>query len=278
MSETLLSITVVHSLKGRLRCKLSHTPVNWRSMREAIVQHDGINEVTYTASTRSVLLSFNSSVITQEEFIIRLAIALSSENNMEPVRILAQPPRQDVSPFAFISGFLIGIAGLSRVIPGMQNMQNYAEWASGIGTAGAVIGHGYKEVRETGNFDPEVLSVVYLVYSLIRGNGITAAFITWIASFGRHILMPRSEGIFLKIRKVSGDETQNRSYDVEVKPDIKQQGLHSILKYMPAALVDAVAGGTIGQEKLVGQIKKITEEHNSILEGLGKIDTTINPE
>ena len=78
--RTELSITIVHSLPGRLRCRLSANPKNWQAMRSAIASHEGIHLLTYTNATRSILVEHDPELISPEELIIRLAVVMADEH------------------------------------------------------------------------------------------------------------------------------------------------------------------------------------------------------
>ena len=271
-----LSITIVHSLPGRLRCRLSHSPLNWQTMHAAIVRHEGIHSLTYTAVSRSILFVHDQDVISSEELIIRLAVVFSNEYRSSPVRLLASPQREEITGFSVFAGVVLAAAALSRFVPSFAWARSYGDLASGISTAAAVVGHGFKEVQETGKFDPEVLSVVYLVYSLIQGRGLAASMITWIATFGRHLLTPPIEGVLLNIKSITGDDPHNPSFELAARPDHQQPRLYTFLKYARTALADLLSGGSLAKDQLIGRIREVTDAHDSLLEGIGKYKSAIH--
>jgi hypothetical protein len=66
----------------------------------------------------------------------------------------------------------------------------------------AVVEHAYQELQLRGSFDPEVMSVVYLINSIGKTNSFQASLVAWAATFGRH-LIPRAprEQVYLVRRE-----------------------------------------------------------------------------
>ena len=54
-----------------------------------------------------------------------------------------------------------------------------------------MVEHAYQELRVRGSFDPEVMSVVYLINSVGKPGAGRASLLAWIITFGRH-LVPRA--------------------------------------------------------------------------------------
>ena len=55
-------------------------------------------------------------------------------------------------------------------------------------TLTAVVEHAYQELHTRGSFDPEVMSVVYLINAIGKPNGFQASLLAWIVTFSRHLL------------------------------------------------------------------------------------------
>ena len=270
------SITIVHALPGRLRCCLSHQPMIWEAMKGAITNHDGIDSISYEEVTRSILVHHDPKTISMEEFIVRLAVVFAGERSTRSIRLLASPNREEMSTFSFIAGLLLAGAAATRILPGLAQLAKSIELASGIATAAAIVGHGYREIRDVGTFDPEVLSVLYLIYSLVKKKGFTASLIAWIASFGRHLLAPPVESLVLAVREEKRTPADRPSFDVSVRPDRGQPRLYTIMRYVQTILADALSGGSIARDRMIGRIQEMTRDHESVLEGIDKLDTSIN--
>ena len=83
----------------------------------------------------------------------------------------------------------------------------------------AVVEHGYQELHVRGSFDPEVMSVFYLLNSLGKPNGLQASMLAWIVTFGRHLIprapreqayLARRDGSRVTLTGVKGGESQAR--------------------------------------------------------------------
>ena len=94
------------------------------------------------------------------------------------------------------------------------------DWLAGLGTAGAVMDHAWKELRERGTFDPEVLSLAYLVTAFVRGNLLTASVVTWLASFGRHLVALPPAGVQVRPVEVDGQGNGRSRYEMMIGPDV----------------------------------------------------------
>jgi hypothetical protein len=102
-----------------------------------------------------------------------------------PVCIQTNPEKKVLNEPAYYSGLSILLALFSQFSKTQGSAPLYLNWTAGLSTGWAVLDHGWSEYKERGNFDPEVISFVYLANSLIRGTILPAAILTWIASFGR---------------------------------------------------------------------------------------------
>ena len=87
-------VTVVHSLPGRVRVRLSVTPRDAERMLAGIQEHPGMESIGFSPRTRSVLARFNPPEISQEEIVLRVAFHLSLDYAAVPVRLLAQPEQR----------------------------------------------------------------------------------------------------------------------------------------------------------------------------------------
>ena len=71
-----------------------------------------------------------------------------------------------------------------------STLTRFSRWISVGTTLAAVAEHGYQELHVRGSFDPEVMSVVYLINSVGKPGAVRASLLAWIITFGRH-LVPR---------------------------------------------------------------------------------------
>lgn len=268
-----LYIRVLHRLPGRLRLRLSSAPQRPGDMERTVKLHAGVQEVTYSPHTRSLLLRFDGSEISQEELIIRAAVFVSLDNELAPVRVYSDYEATGLSNSAYLSGFLILTALASRLVPRLAPARNLLDWAGGAGTAYAVLDHAYGELKERDSFDPEVLSVIYLMTSFAQGRVLPAALFSWIATFGRHLMEYSSRNIEVRAARTDAGDGDESPYEVVVTP-IKQLPVRrGILRLLPALIMHAATGDTAHiQGTLLEQVRKITQDHGDVLEGFGKLE------
>lgn len=262
------SVTIVHELPGRLRLRLSHHVQQVPRLQRAIAEHAGIRAVEYTATSRSVLVTYNSTEVSAEEIVIRAAINLSLEQGRATVRVLARPHTRELTDSAFYSGLaLLAALGL-RVFRADKAGSASFGWMAGLGTAGAVLDHGWMEYRQRGNFDPEVLTVTYLLTSLLRGNALPAAIFTWITTFGRHLATMTAPGVEIRPVPVESDANGPR-YEVVVAPDRAPTDKMAVFGLIPTLLFNTLTGAPTGRRtSLLEEIRRVSNMHEQVLEGV----------
>jgi len=262
------NITVLHELPGRLRVQFSLPPLKPRSMEKAVREHEGIELIKYTPVTKTVLVKFDPALVSREEIIIRMAVFMSLENNNIPVQLFSQPQKKEMSDFAFYSAVLLAAGFVSKYVLKTTKYNLVTEWAAGIGTAYAVLDHAWGEMRETGVFHPEVLSLSYLLISMIRGNYLPAAAFTWITTFGRHLVHAPDVGV--EIRPVPSKEDPSQ-VKVSITPIRPEANKAAMLSLVPAALKYAFTGdaGAL-QGNLIDEIRNVARSHENVLDSLGK--------
>jgi hypothetical protein len=248
--------------------RLSRLPSDTDALDAFLRQHPGILEIRFGACTRSVLYRFNPSVISHEELLIRTAFYLSREAGGSAVRVLSAPESRDATYSARCSAALLLGAFAARYGRLGSAVLSRVEMAAGVGTAAAILEHGRKELQYRGDVDPEVLSVVYLISALFRGNALPAAFVAWVTTFGRHIVEPRPVGVEVQPLLVSGDNGAGNRYEIVVRKDRDAYGPPSLFNLLPALMQSALTGATAGTNLLEG-IRSVSRLHDEVLEGFG---------
>ena len=266
------SVTVLHELPGRLRVVLSHAPLDAAKMKASVREHAGIELIRYESVTHSVLVIYDRSVVTQQEILFRIALAISLEQGTVPVRILAAPARQTTSDSAALSGFLLLAAVVTRWTRRDQKFTVPLKMAAGLSTTYAVLDHGWKEVRERGYFDPEVLSIGYLVTAFFRGNFLKASAVTWLMTFGRHLLeMPR---VNVEVRpvEIKREGADHPGYEVVVGPDMEAPDRVRLLDALKGFFRYALSGGAgQGRRNLMDEFRNVSRLHGEVMEGMGRM-------
>jgi len=267
-----LQFRIVHQIPGRIRLKMNILPRDSQKMEETVSSHPGILEVKISPLTRSLLLCFQPEIITQEELIIRAAVYLSLENDFSPIRIYSDIEVKEMSNMAFVSGFfIVGALGI-KIFKQFIKIQPMLEWIAGISTAYSILDHGHRELKERGNFDPEVLSVLYLLMAFVQGNHLSASLFTWVATFGRHLLELPSKNVEILPKKVDGSK-KSMQYEVVVKPINRLPGKQAFFKFLPALIMQTSLGDGAKalQGTLLDEIKKVSKDHGEVLEGFGQL-------
>ncbi|MDZ7615768.1 MAG: hypothetical protein U1E05_02115 [Patescibacteria group bacterium] len=265
------SITVVHSLPGRVRMRLSHPLTDSQALPSFLREHAGMGAIAYTAATDSLLVQFDPHAISSAEITLRTAFRYALDQG-RPVRLLAAPERVALQNSAILSGICVASALAARWLHPQATRSSMERLAS-LGTGLSVLDHGWRELRTRGYFDPEVLALVYLLASLLRGNALSAAAVTWLATFGRHLVEMPATGVQVEAYARPVEQGQDPRYEIVVGPDADapdrlRLGLASLLN---AGLRYAMTGGGAhGLRTLWEELRDVSQVHGEILEGYGR--------
>ncbi len=265
-----LNVKIIHRIQGRLRLRLSRPPAQVDVFLSKIIKHDGIESLSFNPVSKSLLAHYQPSVVSSTEILLRVSIALSVDFGNQVVRIDTHHDSRNLVYLDYYSGASILLAGLSHIVKVSDNTLKWINYNAGYSTAASVLYHAWMEVRKEGLYDPEVVSVVYLINSLIKGNFLTASAITWIATFGRHLLVPLQESCLIKAYEVMSDD--EKSYmDVEVTPIIENSSQTHPIRLLVYSIAKMAGFGTVNQGySLIDQIKHVSKAHHNVLEGIGK--------
>ena len=241
-------------------------------MESSVKGHQGIISLTYTPVTKSILVYYGVDFIHEQEIIVRVALSLSRDYELTPVKILSKPVAREMSGFAAVSGFILAATLMYRVFSKQSAVKLVMSWVSTLSVAGAVFEHAWSELQKHGRFDPEVLSIVYLITSIPRGNLLPAALFTWIATFGRHLVKLPAEGLEMKAVEVSGSDRTNPHYEVMVSPEHATSPKVLLFRMLPSLLLNAFSGGKAqAGGELLQQVRDMQKLHGETLEGLGSL-------
>lgn len=263
-----LSIFIVHRLHGRLRLRLSIAPHNPDEFCADVKDHEGIESVEFTHVTRSLLIRYAGPSIRHQELLVRVALRLSVDYGLAPVRISTTPNPRELSDSALWAGAAIALALAARL--GQQTPPPYLDLGAGALTGFAVAEHGWTEFNETGTFDPELISFVYLLNAMARGAVMPAALLTWAASFGRHVIWPATESIELRPTRISQNESGRPQYELVIQNDrLPDDRMKQVGRFVRAAIQSLTNGKADAPNTLLEQIQEISHLHGQIFEGLG---------
>jgi hypothetical protein len=266
-------VTVVHSLPGRVRARLSVAPRDVQRMLGGIREHPGMELISFSPVTRSVLARFNPHEISQEEIVLRIAFHLSLDYGAGPVRLLAAPERRGaLGGSAVLAAGGLAVSLLMRGLGMATGPSNRWDCAAGLGTAWAVVDHARKELRERGTFDVEVLSLAYLLAAFARGNCLTASLVTWLATFARHLIELPPTGVQVRPVEFRGGGNRDGRYEVMIGPDVDAPERARILGALQGLLKHAMTGGGArGFRSLLEELRDVSKVHGEVLEGFGRM-------
>ncbi|MEW6529530.1 MAG: hypothetical protein AB1473_01765 [Thermodesulfobacteriota bacterium] len=273
------TITISHQLPGRLRLRFSHGIRHPEQAIAKVKALPGVHSADYTTASRSLLIRFDSLRVPAEKVLIRVALCLSLDYAKIPVRILAEPGVREWSDSPFYSALALMAALAAKLVRLDRKTALALDWIAGISTAGAVLHHGWLELRRHGYYDPEVLSVVYLATAFLRGQFLTASLVTWFTAFGRHILKPPPRGVELRITQ-TGDASQRANrYGIVIAADRGDSKATKFSRLVPAVLQYALLGGTGSEHGMwLSDIRHLVTIQDDVLQDLGQVrDTTPVP-
>ncbi len=233
-----------------------------------------MESISFSPITRSILARFHPHEISQEEIVLRIAFHLSLDCDSVPVRLLAEPEqRPALGGSAAVSAAALALSLAMHGLKTAKGPPTRWDWLAGLGTAWAVVDHAWKELRERGTFDPEVLSLAYLVTAFVRGNFLTASVVTWLASFGRHLVAIPPTGVQVRPVEVRGrgrrpvplrsdDRPRRGRSGARAQSSARSQGL---LKYA------MTGGGAHPFRTLLEELRDVSKVHGEVLEGFGRM-------
>lgn len=210
-------ITMEHNIEGRIRVKLSHSIIDIENAESFLKEEQGIEYVRYNPVIKSLLIKFNSKKISVEHVIFKIAVLLSKLYGFSRIKFISNNNKTNMPLLSYYS--LISILGANIVkylSPTTGQVQDFINWLATGTTVGAIVEHGYSEMKQRGTIDPEVMSIMYLINSIGKGNMLNASLVTWITTFGRHILNKSNETFIIRVEKNQMGYSQKPVYDVSV--------------------------------------------------------------
>lgn len=196
---------VESDLPGRLRILLPRYTLLPESIRpyahyaeDALKLLPGVHAVRINARIGTVLVCYDPAVCTTLQVfgwidtVVDTGIKIAREVELSGIR----EEGFSMAPAGGLALALIGLDGFMK-LTGAQ-LAGVSGWLSTGATLAAVVEHGYQELQLRGSFDPEVMSIIYLINSIGKTNTFQASLLAWIATFGRH-LVPKAprEQVFL---------------------------------------------------------------------------------
>ena len=194
-----IHLEVLSAISGRIRLQLER-PVESDAPFRRI---PGVRACQYNPRIRTLLCEYDPDAISEEQLIVRLGAAYAAQTDASLLHVKRSEEQGfSMAPSGYLALLCIGVDGALSLAG--SPLTAFTRWLSTGATLAAVVEHGYQELHVRGSFDPEVMSVVYLINSVGKPGAVRASLLAWIITFGRH-LIPRAprEQPYL-IRRASG--------------------------------------------------------------------------
>lgn len=178
-----LHLEVLHSMAGRVRVRLEK---NIESS-EPFKRVDGVQSCAYNPRIRTMLVCYDENTVTGDQLLVRIGAVYARMAGSGLLHI----KRSEEKGYAMTSSSWLALGSImldGALSLAASPLTAYTRWISTAATLAAVVEHGYQELHTRGSFDPEVMSVVYLINSIGKANGVQACLIAWVVTFGRHLL------------------------------------------------------------------------------------------
>ena len=210
-------ILVEHMINGRIRVRLSHSIIDESKLNEFFKEEDGIKSFRYNPYIKTLIVEFNSKKISAENVIFKIASILSEIYGFSKIKFISNNNKTDMPLLSYYSIILIVGANIVKYLSPTGQVQDFVKWLATGTTVGAIVEHGYSEMRQRGTIDPEVMSIMYLINSIGKeGNMLNASLVTWITTFGRHILKKSNETFIIKVEKSKMRCQDKPCYDISI--------------------------------------------------------------
>ncbi len=178
-----LHVTVRHSAPGRIRLSFEKNFPNPELLRCI----PGVEDLTWNPRILSMLILYDSHKLSEFQLLQQVCGIFALQLNPKMIHVRHEEEEGfSLSSAALLAFFSIGLDGMvtSLSLP----FSTFSKWLSVLTTLTAVTEHGWQELNTRGSFDPEVMSLVYLLNSLSTGKTFQASLLAWGLTFGRHLL------------------------------------------------------------------------------------------
>ncbi|MBQ9008252.1 MAG: hypothetical protein IJ088_02815 [Clostridia bacterium] len=179
-----LHVTVRHSMTGRIRLSFEKPFPN----PEVLRMEPGVLRMEWNPRICSMLLLYDPSFLTEFDLLRQVCGQYAAQVETALIHVRHEEEEgYTLSSSGLMALVAIGADGLANAFA--LPVTSVTKWLSVISTLAAVVDHGWEELNQKGSFDPEVMSIVYLLNSVSKGNNtLQASAIAWILTFGRHLI------------------------------------------------------------------------------------------
>lgn len=209
-----LHLDVLSAIPGRLRVQFER-PIEAQGHFARI---RGVTECRYNPRIQTLTCRYDEAAVSEEQLILQLGAIYVSVCGGKLLHVKrCEEEGFSMAPSGYLALGCIGLDGLLTLTG--SSLTGFSRWLSAGATMAAVVEHGYQELHVRGSFDPEVMSVFYLLNSLGKPNGLQASALAWIVTFGRHLIprapreqayLARRDGARVTLTGVKNGESQAR--------------------------------------------------------------------
>ena len=188
-------LEVLSAIRGRIRIQLERQVES----AEPFQKIPGVRACRYNPRIRTLLCEYDPDAIGEEALIVRLGAAYAMQTNASLLHVKRSEEQGfSMAPSGYLALVFIGLDGALSLTG--SALTQFTRWLSTGATLAAVVEHGYQELHVRGSFDPEVMSVVYLINSVGKPGAVRASLLAWIITFGRHLIprAPREQPYLIK--------------------------------------------------------------------------------
>lgn len=193
-----IHLEVLSAIRGRIRLQLEKPAAS----AEAFQKIPGVLGCRYSPHIRTLLCEYDPNLISEDQLLIRLGAAYAAQTDARLLHIKhCEEQGFFMAPSGYLALLFIGLDGALSIAG--SPLTAFTRWLSTGATLAAVVEHGYQELHVRGSFDPEVMSVVYLINSVGKPGAVRASMLAWIITFGRHLIprAPREQPYLIKRAK-----------------------------------------------------------------------------
>ena len=213
-----LSLTILHRLPNRIRFKVYPRIRNFKVFEE-FLNVDNNMEIRYNTKINTLLVKFDPKKIYLQEVIYKVVTALSIQHGMMPVKLIEDYEEKSIDSLSLYSGAAISLSLLHNLIKkNTGNLQTNINHFTAILTTGAIVEHAYRETKQKGFFDIEILPALYLLKSYLNSNSIYSLLLMWLTTFGRHLILNNVSNKEIRVFRIK-DENGKYQYIADIRED-----------------------------------------------------------
>ena len=242
-------------------------------MLAGVREHPGMESISFSPITRSILARFNPHEISREEIVLRVAFHLSLDCGSAPVRLLAEPEqRPALGGSAAVSAAALALSLAMRGLKQAKGSPTRWDWLAGLGTAWAVVGPRLEGASraQAGSIRKSSPWLTSSPPSFAATSSRPRSSSGWRPSDGTwsRLLPPACKSGPWSERRGNG----RSGYEVMIGPDVDAPERVRMLSALQGLLKYAITGGGAQPFRtLLEELQDVSKVHGEVLEGFGRM-------